>query len=182
MIERTLAKRYAAALIAVAIKEGIVEQVEGDLLALKTVYQQDARYRLALHQPSIPKAGRKKLLRKPFEGRSNQAFLDFLDLLVDKNRVDILPEIADMFDMLADATQGVVRVGVSSAFPLNDKQRETLKSKLASLTGKKIEMRESVDRKHRGGVSVRIGDSVLDGTAAGRLKKLKDYLYALQRT
>jgi F-type H+-transporting ATPase subunit delta len=182
VIERTLAKRYAAAMISVAIKENIVADVESDLLALRKAYEGDATFRMALGQPRIPKAGRKSLLRKPFEGRANKAFLDFLDLLVEKQRVNLIPEIAEMFDLLADATQGVVRVKVSSAFALTPPQRVALDDKLVRITGKKILLEESVDRRHRGGMSVRIGDSVLDGTATGRLKKLKEYLYELQRT
>jgi len=181
MIEKTLAKRYAAAMLAVAVKEGLVEQVESNLLALKQVYETDAMFRLALGQPQIPKAARKKLLRKPFEGRAHPAFLDFLDLLVEKNRVTILPDIATMFDELADVTQGVVRVGVRSAFPLNDRQRQELDQQLARVTGKKVVLQESVDKALKGGMAVRIGDTVIDGTVAHRLARLREYLAELQK-
>ena len=174
MIEKTLAKRYAKAMLSVALKEGAVPQVEEVLLALKAAYQSDAAFRGALSQPRIPKADRKKLLRKPFEGRVLPAFLDFLDLLVEKHRIKLIPDIADSFDQLADETHGVVRVQVSSAFPLSPAHEKSLESKLGAATGKKVEMRVSVDRALKGGLSVRIGDQVLDGTVLNKLKKLRE--------
>jgi F-type H+-transporting ATPase subunit delta len=176
MIEKTLAKRYAKAMLSVALKEGAVEQVEEHLLALKAAYKADTQFRRALGQPRIPKAARKKLLRKPFEGRTLPAFLELLDLLVDKHRVNLIPDIADSFDVLADETHGVVRVQVASAYPLTKAQESTLGEKLKAATGKKIDMHVAVDRRFKGGISVRIGDQVLDGTVLNRLKNLRERL------
>lgn len=176
MIEKTLAKRYASAMLSVALDEGKVEEVEEHLLALKSAYRADAAFRRALGQPRIPKSSRKKLLRKPFEGRSLPAFLDLLDLLVDKRRVGLIPDIADSFDQLADQSHGVVRVQVASAYPLSNAQEKALQDRLKSATGKKIEMRVDVNRALKGGLSVRIGDQVLDGTVLNRLKELRERL------
>ena len=176
MIEKTLAKRYASAMLSVALKEGAVEQVEQHLVALKEAYKADPMFRRALAQPKIPKAARKQLLRKPFEGKTLPAFLDLLDLLVDKHRVNLIPDIADSFDTLADETHGVVRVQVAAAYPLSKAQETTLGDRLRAATGKKVEMKISVDKKYMGGISVRIGDQVLDGTVLSRLKGLRERL------
>jgi len=176
MIEKTLAKRYAKAMLSVALKEGAVEQVEGHLLALKDAYRANASFRKAMGQPRIPKSARKQLLRKPFEGKALPAFLELLDLLVDKHRVKLIPDIADSFDLLADETHGVVRVQVASAFPLSTAHEKSLGDRLRAATGKKIDMRVSVDRGLKGGLSVRIGDQVLDGTVLNRLKELRERL------
>lgn len=176
MIEKTLAKRYAAAMLAVALKEDAVAQVEEQLVALREAYRSDPMFRRALGQPRIPKAARKKLLRKPFEGRTLPAFLDFLDLLVDKNRIRLIPDIADSFDQLADASHGIVRVQVSAAYPISGAHEKALLERLKAVTGKKVEMRVGVDRRLKGGISVRIGDQVLDGTVLNRLKGLRERL------
>jgi F-type H+-transporting ATPase subunit delta len=181
MIEKTLAKRYATAMLAVALKEGVVEEIEQALLALKQAYLGDVSFRRALGQPKIPRGERKRILKRPFEGKVNSSFLQFLDILVEKQRVGLIPDIADVFDQLADATQGVVRVHVDSAWPLTDAQRAALVQKFGRVTGKKIELQEAVDRALRGGLSVRIGDNVLEGTAASRLKRLKEHLYQVQK-
>lgn len=181
MMERTLARRYASAMLGVAIREGIVADVEADLLALKEAFEKDALFRNSLSQPKIPRAARRRILLRPFEGRAHPTFLDFLGLLVTKNRIRLIPDIAASFDLLADATQGVVRVEVRSAHPLTEPQRASLGDRLVRITGKKIQLQETVDRALQGGMSVKIGDSIVDGTISRRLKGLRERLAALQR-
>lgn len=181
MIEKTLAKRYAAALLTVADMKGTVEETEANLLALRDAYHKDARMRAVLHQPKLSRSQRKRILRLPFENRAHRTFLEFLDLLVDKNRVALIPEIADMFDRLADASQGVVRVGVKSFLPLSDSEQSTLRQKLVKITGKKVHLDLETDATLKGGMLIRIGDTVVDGTVARRLKALAERLTELQR-
>lgn len=181
MIEKTLAKRYATALLAVSDKEGTTEETESTLLALRDAYRQGPMLRSVLLQPKLSRTERKRLLRKPFEARSSKSFLQFLDLLVDKNRVELIPEIADMFDRLADASKGVVRVGVKSFLPLSEKEKATLQQKLVKLTGKKVVLEAETDATLKGGMLIRIGDTVVDGTVAQRLKALGERLAELQR-
>ena len=177
MIEKTLAKRYASAMLEVALKEGAVEQVESLLLSLKAAWKADAAFRGALLQPRIPRDARRKMLRKPFEGRVPPAFLDFLDLLVNKNRIKLIPDIADSFDVLADESRGVVRAQVATTFALTPAQEKRLHETLKTAMGKEVEMQVAVDRGLKGGLWVRIGDRVLDGTAASRLKGLRERIH-----
>ncbi len=181
MILKTLAKRYAAAMLSVALREGIVEDVEAQLLALREAYVKDPVFRSALSQPKIPRSVRRTILTRPFEGRAHPTFIDFLGILVTKNRVALIPGIAESFDEMADATQGVVKVDVRSARPLSDAQRAGLQERLVRITGKKTKLEETVDRSLKGGLSVRIGDTVLDGTVAHRLKGLREHLTTLHR-
>ncbi len=182
MIERTLAKRYARALLAVMDKDGNVEDVEGSLLALKEVYRSNDAFRRALVEPRIPRKKRMALLRRPFEGKLGKDFEEFLDLLIEKNRVDLIPEIADAFDRLADASRGVVRIEVRTWKPLDDKTRSALHAKLTEITKRKVDVEETVDPSLKGGMLVKIGDTVIDGSVSSRLKKLKERLMDRQRT
>ena len=179
MIERTLAKRYARALLAVTEN---VEDVEGSLLSLKEVYRTNDAFRRALHEPRIPRSKRMSLLRKPFEGKLGKPFEEFLDLLVDKHRVDLIPDIADAFDRLADASRGVVRVQVRSWKPLDSKMQATLQAKLVEITKRKVEMDVQTDPSLKGGMLVKIGDTVIDGSVASRLKELRERLMERQKT
>jgi len=181
VIEKTLAKRYAAALLRVTDTEGSTEETEANLLALKEVYLADKAFRSLLSQPRVPKSMKRSVLRKAFEGRAKPSFLDFLTLLVDKNRQDIIPDIADMFDRLADASKGVVRVKVRSWKPLSAAHQTTLQTKLERLTGKKIDLETKADPALKGGMTVTVGDTVIDGSVAQRLKELGDRFRTLQR-
>ena len=181
MIEKTLAKRYAAALLRTTDPEGSTEEAESNLLALREAWNTDKAFRSLLLQPRIPRKVKKSILRKAFEGRARTSFLDFLDLLVDKNRQDILPDIADMFDRLSDASRGVVRVKVRSWRPLSAASHSSLQGKLERLTGKKVQLEASVDPALKGGMLVMVGDTVIDGSVAYRLKELGEKFRELQR-
>ena len=181
MIEKTLAKRYAAALLKVTDAEGSTEETESLLLALKDAYNTQKDFRAVLSQPRIPRTVKKRLLVKIFEGKAKKSFTDFLQFLVDKNRQDILPEIADMFDRLADASKGVVKISVKTWRPLSDAHRASLQSKLEKLTGKKIAFDAKVDPGVKGGMLVMFGDNVIDGTVDHRLKMIAEKFRELQK-
>lgn len=181
MIEKTLAKRYAAALLAVSQKEDSLDKTGGMLRALGTAYGQDPLLRNTFHQPKLSRAKRKALLRKPFEKKAAKSFLAFLDLLVEKNRIDILPDISGAFNDLADDARGIGHVRVKSFLPLSEEEKSALQAKLGVITGKTVIMDTETDSSLLGGVSIRIGDSVVDGTVANRLKGLEERLNRLQR-
>jgi F-type H+-transporting ATPase subunit delta len=181
VIEKTLAKRYAAALLKITDADGSTEETEALLLALKDAYNSNKEFRAVLSQPRVPRAAKKRLLTKIFEGKAKRSFTDFLDLLVDKNRQDILPDIADMFDRLADASKGVVKITVKSWKPLSDAQRSSLQSKLERLANKKVAIDAKVDPAVKGGMLVMYGDTVIDGTVAHRLKMIGEKFRELQK-
>jgi F-type H+-transporting ATPase subunit delta len=179
--EKTLAKRYAAALLKVTDAEGSTEETEQLLLSLKESYLSQKDFRMLLAQPRVPRKVKKQLLHKVFDGRTRKSFTDFLDLLIDKNRQDILPDIADMFDTLADASKGLVRVTVKSWRPLNPAQQSGLQAKLERVSGKKITIEVQVDPALKGGLLVLFGDTVIDGTVAHRLKAIGERFRELQK-
>ncbi|HEX7896461.1 MAG TPA: ATP synthase F1 subunit delta [Planctomycetota bacterium] len=181
MIDRTLAKRYAAALLKVTDADGSTEEVEALLLALRDAWRVQRGFRDMMVSPKVPRAVKKSMLRKSLAGKAKESLFQFLDLLVDKNRAVILPEVADMFDRLADASHGVVRVKVRSWKPLSDVQSATLSEKLVKITGKKIQIEAETDPALKGGIQLRIGDSVVDGTVAHRLQALGEKFRELER-
>lgn len=180
MIEKTLARRYAAALLRITDAEKSTEEAEASLLALKEVWNADRGFRSLLSQPQIPRKVKKGILRKIFEGRAKPSFIDFLDLLIDKNRQDLLPDIADSFDALSDASEGVVRVQVRSWRPLTEAQRGTLREKIQKFALRKVILVEKIDPAVQGGLLCYAGDRVIDGTVAYRLKSIGEKLRELQ--
>lgn len=180
MIEKTLARRYAAALLRITDAEKSTEETEAFLLALKEVWNADKKFRSLLSQPQIPRKIKKSILRKPFEGRAKNSFLDFLDLLVDKNRQALIPDVADSFDALSDASEGVVRVHVRSWRPLTEAQRGMLREKLQRVAIRKVILVEKVDPAVKGGLLCYAGDRVIDGSVAYRLKTIGEKLRELQ--
>jgi len=181
VIERTLAKRYAAALLEVTDAEGSTEETETVLLALREAYRSDRKFRALLGSPRVPRRAKKELFHKILAGKAKPSLVDFLDLLVDKNRIDLLPDVSELFDRLADASHGIVRARVLSWKPLSDAHRATLTEKLARMTGKKVAIEAETDASLKGGMLVRIGDSIIDGSVAHRLKVLGRRFRELER-
>ncbi len=181
MIERTLARRYAAALLRVTDPEGSTDEAEAMLGALREAYARQKPFRGVLSQPRVPRSAKKALLRKAFEGRARPSFLQFLDLLVDKNRLKLIPELAGTYGRLADASRGLVRVRVRSWRPLSEAHRARLADQLVRITGMKVEVQAETDASLRGGMLVRVGDSVIDGSVSYRLKSLREHFQEFGR-
>jgi F-type H+-transporting ATPase subunit delta len=121
------------------------------------------------------------MLHRIFEGKAKKSLVDFLDLLVDKNRLDIIPDVADTFDALSDASQGIVRVKVRSWRPLTDAQRAGLQAGLQRIAERKVILEEVVDPGTKGGLLCYAGDRVIDGSVTYRLKAIGEKLRELQK-
>lgn len=181
MIERTIARRYASALLALADQAKAVEAVETELLQIEGVWKSSADFRKAMTHPLIARQDKKAFFRQVMPGMS-KLVADFLDRLIEKGRANCIPEIAEVFDDLADRYAGIVRMTVETAVPMSDAQKAKLQGKLTSLApGRKIEIDAKVTPELLGGVRVRIRDSVIDGSVAGRLHGLRELLTSTMR-
>ncbi len=183
MIERTIAKRYARALLEVAVAAKAVQRVEEEILAVGREYREQPGMAALFENPVITRAEKKQALRALFEGKVSKEVLEFLDLLVDRRRCDLIPAIEELFDDLADEYEGVVRATVTSAQPLGDAEAKRLHDKLAALMGgKDVDMRLETDPSLLGGMQIRVRDTVFDASVSGKLKRLHEGLLFAQRT
>lgn len=177
MIEKTLAKRYASALVVLAEKENVVERIESEILAIKDMYQKSVELRQVFGHPRISKLQKKSLVESIFKGKIHNLLQEFLNVLIEKGRIRFIVEIADSFDQLAYSSRGLVRVKVKAYSPLSKENVDTLNTKLTALMNKKLLLDVAEDKTLKGGLVVRIGDRVIDGSVAGRLKNLRERLY-----
>ncbi|MBI2919872.1 MAG: ATP synthase F1 subunit delta [Planctomycetes bacterium] len=181
MIERTIARRYATALLNLADESKAVEAVETDIMQIAEIYRANADFRRAVTHPLIPAKDKKEFLRLVLPGLS-KLLGEFLDKLVDKGRANCIPEIAEVFDDLADRYAGVVRMTVETAVPMSEAQRAKLLGKLGAIAeGRKVEIEAKVAPELMGGVRVRVRDTVIDGSVAARLKGLRELLTSTMR-
>lgn len=181
MIEKTIAKRYADALLGRCEADHVVEPVEVQILEAADLWRKSRDLRQALTHPSIPTAKKCAMVRTVFASWANPLLVQFIELLVRRRRIDILPDAAEAFDRLADRSRGVVKVHVRSFRPLSDAHRAGLEAKLASKLQRKIHMTQEVDAALLGGLTVRIGDTVVDGSVSGRLRRLRETLLERER-
>lgn len=177
MAASRIARRYAAALYRVAHRDNCVAPVGADLRLVQETALGSAELMASLQAPLVPLDRKRALLHGLFDSHLNQELSRrFLDLLLDKGREALLVEVGSAYQDIADAAAGIVAVEVRSARELTDDQAARLKAKLDGLTGKDTRLERIVDPSLMGGVRVRIGDTIMDGSAQGYLDQFGERL------
>lgn len=186
MLRGAVAGRYAEALYEIASREKVlpkyksmVDRVEEELKAVKEVIEGNRDLQQLLYHPRITAEDKKEVLGKLFKGRVSDITINFLALLVDRRREAFFGDIVAEYIRLANAGRNIVAAQVASAVDLNDKEKGELNQVLSKLTGKKVRSTYVVDPSLIGGVVVRIGDKVIDGSIRTRLATLKERLKAI---
>jgi F-type H+-transporting ATPase subunit delta len=181
-----VARRYAAALYEIASEvkglekyKNMVDVVEGELTAIEKVVEESPDLQRLLYHPQITPAAKKETLVKLFKGKISDVTGNFLALLVDRRRETYFADIVAEFVALANIGRNIVAAQIASAVELNDKEKGELKQILGKLAGKKVQTSFAVDPSIIGGVVVRMGDKIIDGSVKTRLASLKESLKAI---
>jgi len=178
--KRTIARPYAAALFEVAIREQAVGAWIERLDFLARASKYDAVERM-LADPVLDADVKAhhlfELIEASFGARSDlTALRNFVRLLAMNKRLDIFAEVHDEFERLKKEAEKRHQVFVTSAYDLDDTQRNTISERLAARLGVEVEIHEETDDTLIGGAIVRYGDQVIDGSLRGRLRKLREHL------
>ncbi|MDD5301878.1 MAG: ATP synthase F1 subunit delta [Elusimicrobia bacterium] len=169
--DRVLAGRYAAALFQAASAKGEEQKVQADLGSAHKLLL-DAM--TALRHPRVPPASKKKIVHDSLAGKVGPTTLRFLDLLVDKKRFDLMVMVSAVYAKLAAEKRGAAKAHVRTAAPLSPEAQQQLVAKLKKFTGKEIELDVKEDSELIGGITVKIGDWVLDSSLRGQLRRLRE--------
>lgn len=171
-----VARRYAAALFGVAQRDGAIDAITQDLVLVSRFIAEVPYLRAVLLQPLVTETRKNKVLDEAFGSRVSPTSLNFLRLLIRKRREDLIDEVMREFRSLVAAQQNRVDAIATTANPLSPGQEERLTQSLQSMTGKTVRLTTNVDPAIVGGVVVRIGDSVIDGSVRGQLQRLEQQL------
>jgi F-type H+-transporting ATPase subunit delta len=172
------ARRYAKALLQSALEQDILDDVEKDIRFVLNTIEDSRELVVFLKSPIIKKEDKQQVLSKIFGEHISGETKSLLRLLSEKNRENLLKDICLGFLDLFNEHKGIIQVEVTTAYELNDSQRDKLHKALVSSTGKKVEMNVSVDPEIMGGVIVRIDDTVMDGSVKHKIRKLKNQFAA----
>lgn len=176
MTDRRVAKRYARALFATALKLEMVDSVESDLDAIAGMLDTDARFRHFLLSPEFGREEKIQITGKLFSDRVTAVTLQAIRLILTKGRESEIGSIREEFAVLRREFGSVVHTVVTSAEELGAEERRKLEAKLEASTGKKIEAEYRVDSRLIGGLRVAYGNHVLDGSIRGSLNRLREAL------
>ena len=176
MRDRKVATRYAGALLASAKEAGVLTGVAESYASLMEMHLGDTALRIFLASPQVRTEEKKELLQTVFAGRVEPLLLNFVYLLIDKNRMENFRDIGEAFAHLVEQEQGVMRARVTTAIALPADLEDQLRTRLGKLTGKTMILEKRVDPAVIGGVKVIMEDKILDGTVRANLDLLRKTL------
>lgn len=171
-----VSKTYSEAIFDVAIEEGRLDDIQREFeLIAKTLIEYPAFYEI-ICTPKIGNSEKKTVILETFENHVSQTLLNFLKIIIDKKRgTDILDIIKD-FDRRVDDHKNIVKAKVESVIPLTEEQLETLKGNLNKLTGKEVILSNQINPELLGGISIQMGDRVIDGSVKFKLEGMLEGL------
>ena len=173
----TIARPYAEAAFRLADAQGKLAEWAAAIANLSAVAA-DNRVRAAISDPNIPAAKVAGLILSILAGKLSGETENFVRLLAENGRLDVLAEIRSQYDALKNEREGVVEAEITTAFEMDQAQLADLVSRLEKKTGRKVKARVSVDKALIGGVKIAIGDQVIDGSARAQLGALENALKA----
>ena len=176
MRDSTIARNYADALLSPSRKAGdprgwgrLLQDVADSLAGDRTL-------RLFLESPRVSADKKNEVLAKALQDRAPRLFVRYLQTLVNKRRHLLLPEIATEYHALLDEVEGRVHAHVTVARPASDADREVIARQLRQTLGKEVVPHFTVNPAIVGGVVVKVGDRVMDGSVRRRLALLRGKL------
>ncbi|HEX8836961.1 MAG TPA: ATP synthase F1 subunit delta [Candidatus Acidoferrum sp.] len=171
--------QYANALADIAAEQGATEPAAKQLESFGATYEQSAELRTFLASPAVSVEAKHAVLEN-ITGRlgASKIIRNFLFVIADHRRTQLIPEMVATFQEVLRQRQGVAEAEFASAVELTPAQKKELAATLARVTGKKIEPKYSLDRALLGGAVVRIGDTIYDGSLRSRLNEMRARLAA----
>lgn len=180
MRDRKVAARYAEALLRTAKPAGTLAGCAESYAGVIEVMAANRDLVIFLDSPQVSEREKKEVLQKVLGPRLEPVLLDFFNLLLDRNRIELLRDIGEVFAELVEADQGLVRARVVTAIALPADLEAKLRDKLAQVTGKNVVLEKKIDPAVLGGVCVTLGDRIIDGTVRTNLDRLRKTLATAQ--
>lgn len=180
MREATIARNYAEALLTLARRANDLDGWGAMFNGVADAIRNDPRLRNFLAAPQITAAEKNAVLEKALGGTVPTTLLRYLQKVVSNRRQMLIPEIAVEYGNLVDESEGRVHAQVTVAREASEAEREAIAAHLSKAVGKRVVPHLAVNPAILGGVVVRIGDRVMDGSVRRRLATLRSRLGTLR--
>lgn len=175
-----VAKRYAKALFEIASQQNITSEVEEQLKALVTAIQGNVEIEKFLHHPNITASVKLDAVKNGYKGELSDAVATTLQLLLERGRAASIPALSEGYIKIANEALGRANATVSSPYPLSDKETAEITTFFSKLSGKNIRLEQHIDKSLLGGIQVRIGDRLYDGSMKSKLANMHKQLLSSQ--
>lgn len=176
MARSIIARNYAETLLTLAGRHGgesAIDEYGAAIDQVAAVLREEPLVREFLETPKVSPEAKKNALEASFKGRVPDMLLRFLLVVVEKRRQAVLEEIATQYHLLVDEARGQLRAEVTLAREADDQLKQEIVSSLEKRYGKKITAEYEVDSSLVGGIVIRVGDEILDGSLGRRVAGLR---------
>jgi F-type H+-transporting ATPase subunit delta len=171
---QTVARRYAMALADVVIARNEAQEVQRELIDWEELMQSNDQLLEVFRNPTIPYEQKKRVLNALISrSQLRPTTSNFLQVLLQNQRLADLHEVNKRFTQVLDERSGVVSAQVTTARPVPESAQATLRDKLTVLTGKRVRLSFTTDEDLIGGVMTRIGSTIYDGSVRNQLEQVK---------
>jgi F-type H+-transporting ATPase subunit delta len=178
MNNTTIGRNYADTLLTLAKREGRAEEWGTLIESIASAMQEDQTLKTFLESPKLAASRKIEILKAALGERVPPLFLRFLETVIMKRRQMVIPEIAQEYRALIDQSEDRVHANVTVARELPEPEQDALKRQLSRLFGKRVVPHLSVNPAILGGVIVKVGDTVMDGSVRRRLASLRSRMLA----
>ena len=169
-----VARRYATALMTAAEQQKNIDGTAKDLDLVAKTLRGSREFLLLIASPIVSPARKRAVFNDVFGKLVGKETLRFVNLLISKSREAILPDLIEQFKMLHDEKLGIVSVEVRTTVELNYAQEKDLRAQLERITGQKARLQFVIDKTIKGGLIVRIGDTVFDASVSHQLELMRE--------
>jgi F-type H+-transporting ATPase subunit delta len=168
-------RRYAEAAFQLAERDGKVDAWQRDL-ALAAGLARDERVARAVDSPAVPFGARRTAVEQLLGSAVSPGARNLALLLAQRGRFAILPEVSAEYDALVRESRGIVAATVTTPAPLSEKELAAVRARVEQLAGAQVELATATDPALVGGLTVRIGDILIEDSLQGRLSRLRGRL------
>ncbi|MDP4096092.1 F0F1 ATP synthase subunit delta [Paenibacillus sp. P96] len=171
--DTVVAKRYAKALFEVAEQQQKVTETEQELRAFVEAVSGDAEIRDFIHSPNVTESVKLQVLAGSFENKLSAPVLSTIKLMIQRGRADLFSALLDGYLAIQEDKLGVADAKVFSVYALSNEEKATVAEQFGARVNKTIRVENIVDPELLGGLKVVIGDTMFDGSVAGKLERLE---------
>ncbi len=171
-----VSKTYSEAIFNIALEEGRLSDIQNEFEFVASILNEYPDFYEILKTPKINATEKKAVLQDAFGDKISQTLLNFLKIIIDKKRGTEILEIKADFDDRIDRQMGIAKATVESVVALSDEQLNILTSNLNRITGKEIRISTKINPELLGGMVVKVGDKVIDGSVKFKLEGMLEGL------
>lgn len=178
MITSKAASHYSKALYNMTKADTQLNDYAKALNEIARLMQETPTFSAFLMQPFVKPEAKMQMLAKLFKNKTDQKLLHFLNFLLKKKRIGLVPSIAEEYSRVVNEKLGQLEVDVTTCIPIDDHTKEAIRKTFEKTYRKKVFMHYKIDPKILGGMVCKIGNKVMDGSLKAQLAKLKEDLLA----